>query len=98
MDIDKGMRYLVGLGHHKLVILNLGSQEHKIYNLDLIKYEKFLAFRLKSNSGANQDYVCHIACKKKDMKQIVIFDIIEEEKSERDYKIRRNRMEKSKRP
>ena len=90
MDIDKGMRYLVGLGDHQLVILNLGSQEHKIYDLDLIKYEKIIAFRLKSNSGANQDYVCHIACKKKDMKQIVIFDIIEEEKSERDRKIRRN--------
>jgi hypothetical protein len=75
------MRFLVGRGDKEIVILNTRkvSSEPKFYKLDDIKYERIMTVRLRSES--DEQYECHIACKSTAMKQIVVFDIVEEEKS-----------------
>lgn len=81
IDFDEGMRFLVGRGDKEIVILNTRkvSLEPKFYKLDDIKYERIMTVRLRSES--DEQYECHIACKSTAMKQIVVFDIVEEEKS-----------------
>ena len=79
-DINK--RYLVGYGGNKVFILNLKTKNHEIFENNNRLFSKICDLNLVSKSDENRDYVCYIASQRKEVKQIAIFDLIE------DYRIR----------
>lgn len=69
------------MGELNLIILKLKSDEEQFYKLDTIRFEKILSFQFKSY--ADYTYECHIACKRVGIKQICVFNIVDDQKLQR---------------
>lgn len=85
MEIDYNNRFVIGRGDRKAFIFNIETRETTFYNLDKKLYEKIYNIRLVSTS--NDSYRCQIACKKKDVKQVHIFEMFGTDEESKKLKV-----------
>ena len=72
---DDNLRYLACYGSDSLMILHVEQNKSWQYQINLGIYDELNCMRLKSSS--DDTYECHIACKKRGINQIVVFDYSE---------------------
>ena len=64
---------MVGYGETNVCVINLHTYETEEFNLDLVVYEKIYHLRIASSNETT--FNCHVAAKKRGMKQICLVDI-----------------------
>lgn len=78
---DQEIRFIIGYGKTKFIIYNIKKSESKIYQIDKLKYEQI--YDMGFNSSSDEDFKCVIACKRKGVNQIAVFDFFESQKQVR---------------
>ena len=73
VKFDQNNRFLVGYGPRQIIILNIEKNTSHQYEINSTMYERIFDMNLCSSS--NENYECFIACKRKVINQIVVFDL-----------------------
>ena len=75
IEFDQNKRFLIAYGGTKLFVLNIETKKGRIYPVSSRIYDQVSHVSFKSESA--NAYECIVACLRKDIKQVAIFDLVE---------------------
>lgn len=76
IEFDQNKRFLIAYGGTKLFVLNIETKKGRIYPVSSRIYDQVSHVSFKSESA--NAYECIVACLRKDIKQVAIFDLVED--------------------